>query len=52
MALQHDDAAITAFERSLYDPSSANYHHWLTPAEFQARFDASPDRPRDSSAAT
>jgi pseudomonalisin len=38
--LQHDDAAITAYEASLNDPSSANYEQWLTPAQFQAKFDA------------
>jgi pro-kumamolisin-like protein len=38
--LQHDDAAIAAYEASLNDPSSANYEQWLTPAQFQAKFDA------------
>jgi pro-kumamolisin-like protein len=38
--LQHDDAAIAAYEASLNDPSSSNYEQWLTPAEFQAKFDA------------
>jgi pseudomonalisin len=38
--LQHDDAAIAAYEASLNDPSSANYEQWLTPDQFQAKFDA------------
>src|ERR1051326_357051 len=36
--LQHDDAAIAAYENSLNDPSSPNYEHWLTPDQFQAQF--------------
>jgi pseudomonalisin len=38
--LQHDDAAIARYEASLNDPSSASYEQWLTPAQFQAKFDA------------
>jgi hypothetical protein len=38
--LQHDDAAIAAYEASLNDPSSSNYEQWLTPAQFAAKFDA------------
>ena len=38
--LAHDDSAIAAYESSLYNPSSANYHQWLTPDQFQAKFDA------------
>jgi hypothetical protein len=38
--LQHDDAAIAAYEASLNDPSNASYEQWLTPAQFQAKFDA------------
>ncbi|HZT94945.1 MAG TPA: S53 family peptidase [Gaiellaceae bacterium] len=38
--LQHDEQAIADYEASLNDPSSANYEQWLTPAQFQARFDA------------
>src|SRR3954471_24271914 len=38
--LQHDDAAIAAYEASVNNPSSPNYEQWLTPAEFQAKFDA------------
>jgi hypothetical protein len=38
--LAHDTAAIDAYERSVNDPSSSSYQHWLTPAQFQARFDA------------
>jgi pseudomonalisin len=40
VTLQHDDAAIAAFEGSLNDPASASYEQWLTPDQFQARFDA------------
>jgi hypothetical protein len=38
--LQHDTAAIAAYEASLNNPSSSSYEQWLTPAQFQARFDA------------
>jgi hypothetical protein len=38
--LQHDDAAVAAYEASLNDPSSASYEQWLTPDQFQAKFDA------------
>jgi subtilase family serine protease len=38
--LQHDDQAIAAYEASLNDPSSSSYEQWLTPHEFQAKFDA------------
>jgi len=38
--LQHDNAAIASYEASLNDPSSASYEQWLTPAQFQAKFDA------------
>src|SRR5690242_17463292 len=38
--LQRDDAAIAAYEASLNDPSSSNYEQWLTPSQFQAKFDA------------
>jgi len=38
--LKHDDAAIASYEASLNDPSSSNYEQWLTPDQFQARFDA------------
>src|SRR3954471_14936347 len=37
--LQHDDAAIAAYEASLNDPSRSNYEQWLTPDQFQAKFD-------------
>ncbi|OYV65177.1 MAG: hypothetical protein B7X07_04060 [Actinobacteria bacterium 21-64-8] len=33
--------ALTAFLSSLYNPASSNYHHFLTPASFGARFGAS-----------
>jgi len=38
--LQHDDAAIASYEAKLNDPSSSSYEQWLTPDEFQAKFDA------------
>jgi hypothetical protein len=38
--LQHNNAAIAAYEASLNDPSSSSYEQWLTPAQFQAKFDA------------
>ena len=38
--LQHDDAAIAAYEASLNNPSSSSYQQWLTPDQFQAKFDA------------
>jgi Pro-kumamolisin, activation domain len=38
--LQHDDQAIAAYEASLNNPSSPNYEQWLTPDQFQAKFDA------------
>src|ERR1700750_2402187 len=42
--LQHDDRAIASYEASLNDPSSPNYEQWLTPDQFQAKFDASAAR--------
>src|SRR5436190_6844668 len=44
IALQHDQAAIQAAQSALYDPASPSYHQWLTPAQYQARFSASPAR--------
>jgi pseudomonalisin len=38
--LQHDDQAIATYEASLNNPSSPNYEQWLTPDQFQAKFDA------------
>src|SRR5256885_1508864 len=38
--LQHDDAAIAKYEASLNDPASASFQQWLTPPQFQAKFDA------------
>ena len=37
-----DLAAAKAYEQSEYDPSSANYHHFLTPAQFDSRFGVPP----------
>jgi hypothetical protein len=36
--LQRDDAAVARYQKSLYDPHSANFHHWLTPTQFDLRF--------------
>ena len=36
-----DPAGLTAFVTSLSDPHSPNYHRYLTPAQFRARFAAS-----------
>lgn len=33
-----NQAALSEFLRELYDPASTNYHQYLTPAEFTARF--------------
>jgi len=33
-----NEAELQALLRQLYDPTSTNYHHYLTPAEFMARF--------------
>ena len=38
--LAHDTRAIAAYEASLNDPNSPSYEQWLTPAQFQAKFDA------------
>lgn len=35
---QHNKAALDELVRQQYDPASPNYHHWLTPSEYQARF--------------
>ena len=40
VTLHHDDAAVAAYEASVNDPSSAEYENWLSPDEFQQRFDA------------
>jgi pseudomonalisin len=40
LVLQRDQTAINAFQAELYNPKSASYHRWLTPAQFQARFAA------------
>ncbi len=34
------DADLTSFLAQLQDPSSPNYHHWLTPEQYAARFGA------------
>jgi kumamolisin len=33
-----DPAGLKSFLADVYNPGSPNYHHWLTPAEFTARF--------------
>ena len=35
---QHNKAAFDKLVRQMYDPASPNYHHWLTPSEYKARF--------------
>jgi subtilase family serine protease len=35
---QHNKAAFDELVRQQYDPASPNYHHWLTPSQYQARF--------------
>ena len=37
-----DAAGLTNFLRDLYDPASPQYRHYLTPAEFTARFGPTP----------
>ncbi len=37
---QPDQRALTVFLASLYNPSSANFHHFLTPQTFAQRFGA------------
>lgn len=39
-----DAAATEKFVASLSDPTSANYHHYLTPDEYTAHFNASADQ--------
>jgi hypothetical protein len=34
----HNTDALDAVVQQLYDPSSSNYHHWLTQAEFNASY--------------
>ncbi|HLJ68096.1 MAG TPA: S53 family peptidase [Chloroflexota bacterium] len=42
-----DDAGLQRFLRSVYDPRSPQYHHFLTPAQFAERFAPLPaDRAR------
>ncbi|MFZ1053598.1 MAG: protease pro-enzyme activation domain-containing protein, partial [Candidatus Sulfotelmatobacter sp.] len=35
---QHNKAALDELVRQMYEPSSANYHHWLTREEYKAAF--------------
>src|SRR4029077_4882974 len=44
VTMQHDQAAVQTALAGLYDPSSPSYHQWLSPAQFQSRFDASAQR--------
>ncbi|HZD66485.1 MAG TPA: S53 family peptidase [Acidimicrobiales bacterium] len=37
-----DRAGLAALNRSLYDPASPNYHRFLTPGQFEARFSPRP----------
>lgn len=41
---QPNESALQSLLRSQYTPHSANYHHWLTPEQFAARFSATPDQ--------
>ena len=34
----HDEAALDAAIQQMYNKSSANYHHWLTFAQYKAQF--------------
>ena len=36
-------AQLSALIAGLYDPSSPQYHHWLSPSQFDARFAPSPE---------
>jgi pseudomonalisin len=38
-----DEASLHELVGNLYNPGSANYHHWLTPQEFGQRFGRSQD---------
>jgi hypothetical protein len=38
-----DPAGLDALVAAQYDPGSPQYHHWLTPASFEARFGPSGD---------
>jgi len=42
LPLRHADA-LTNLLREMYDPASPQYHHYLTPAEFTARFGPTPE---------
>ena len=44
IAMQHDNAAVQRAVSDLYNPASPSFHQWLTPDQFQARFDASTER--------
>lgn len=41
-----DQAALTAYAQAVASPGSALYHHYLTPAEFEAQFSPSGDEVR------
>lgn len=34
----HNEAALDAMVKDMYDKSSPNYHHWLTPAQYKSQF--------------
>ncbi|MBW8864575.1 MAG: S8/S53 family peptidase, partial [Verrucomicrobia bacterium] len=42
LPLHHADA-LTNLLREIYDPASPQFHHYLTPAEFTARFGPTPE---------
>ena len=39
-----DEAGLQTFLGDLYDPSSSSYHHYVTPAEFTAKFGPSQEQ--------
>jgi subtilase family serine protease len=45
-----DEAGLHELVSGLYDPGSANFHHWLTPQEFGQRFGRSQDEIQQATA--
>lgn len=39
----HNQAVLTNLIKQLYDPTSTNFHQWLTPADFTTRFGPTAD---------
>lgn len=44
VTLRHDLAALRSAEAGLYDPHSPSYHHFVTPAQWRARYGTAPAR--------